>query len=153
MKKITVISIICAFLSPTLSFASNDYLMAYRSGHYFKARNTLQTLANKNDKRAKFYLGKMYKKGHGVAKNTKKGDRLITASAKLGFQPAQIYLAKHFLHKKNLLMALVWYKKAARLGHADAQLYCGSACLPIGAKKQKRILNNAQTNGIHKRIK
>ncbi|HVT62698.1 MAG TPA: hypothetical protein VHD33_04335, partial [Legionellaceae bacterium] len=100
----------------------------YYSGNYYKASKALQELANHHDKQALFYLGKMYINGYSVAKKQQDGLKLIQESGRLGYEPAQIYMAKYFLNVKNgVSQALEWYKRAAEQGNVEAQVFCGLA--------------------------
>jgi len=129
MKDKIFILLLTLALPVSLAATESNYLIDYHSGHYYEAGKTLRKLAHKNDTQALYYLGKMYVKGYGVVHNMKHGNRLILKSAQLGYEPAQNYLAKYFLHKRDTANALFWYKKAASQGNVDAQLFVGSAYL------------------------
>ena len=124
----TLISVLCALSPLNVLAVSTDYMVDYYSGDYYKASKSLQVLANNNDKQALFYLGKIYVNGYTGSKNQKKGLNFIQESGRLGYEPAQLYMAKYFLNVKNgIPQALDWYKRAAEQGNVSAQVFCGLA--------------------------
>ena len=78
---------------------------------------------------AQNYLGEMYDKGEGVARDLSKASEWYRKSADQGNSIAQSHLGIMCINDKgmveNLSSALDWLRKAADQGDADAQFYLG----------------------------
>ncbi|MDO5395411.1 MAG: PEGA domain-containing protein [Bacteroidales bacterium] len=96
---------------------------AYNNKNYEKARELALTISN--DATAQFYLGRMYEKGYGVAKDDTQAVEWYRKAAQQGNASAQTNLG--FMYKngygvaKDYAQAVEWYRKAAQQGNANAQ--------------------------------
>jgi len=84
-----------------------------------------QKAADSGSHTAKARLGKMYLEGRGVKKNINKAYKLLTDAAKNNVPSAQYQLAIMYEIGigigEDTSKALYWYKKAAKLGHYQAE--------------------------------
>ncbi len=113
-----------------------DDFSAYRLGNYNKAIEPLMNQTGKNAV-ADYYLGRIYLYGYGQLKNTQLAMRYFTQSARKGYLPAIMLVAKYtLLHDKDPEKAVTWFKQAASAGNVDAQMFVAAAYLyGIGVKK------------------
>lgn len=89
------------------------------------AANWYEKASNAGHHSAKARLGKMYLEGRGVKKNLAKASRLITSAARNNVSGAQYQLGLMYEigigRSQDVSKALYWYKKAAALGHYQAE--------------------------------
>lgn len=108
----------------------------YEVGHmYERGRGTTKSLTNAatwyqkasdaGHDSAKARLGKMYLEGRGVQKDIGKASQLISEAARNGIPAAQYQLGVIYEigigRDQDTNKALFWYKKAAELGHYQAE--------------------------------
>ena len=81
-------------------------------------------LAEKGDKVAQLWLGRLYYDGSGIMKNYAETIRWWTKAAEQGYEYAQRNLADCYLEGKGTLInyakAVYWYRKAAEQGNHDS---------------------------------
>ncbi|MBT3724012.1 MAG: sel1 repeat family protein [Gammaproteobacteria bacterium] len=103
------------------------YNFGYGGGkiNYLAAVNWYQRAVKNGNVAAKFWLGTMLEKGHGIDKDLEKAFDLYTESANKGFNLAQHHLGSLYdtgkiveLDKKK---AFSWFMKAAEQGYSSAQ--------------------------------
>ncbi|MGK5091100.1 tetratricopeptide repeat protein [Deltaproteobacteria bacterium TL4] len=77
-----------------------------------------------------FNLGKIYRKGYGLAADEKEALAWYQKSADQGYAPSQSILGFMYRHglgvEKNDQRAVYWYRKASNQGYARAQFNLGS---------------------------
>lgn len=121
------------------SVMATDAFDDYHQGEYLKAKSGILNLAQKNNKEALYYLGKMKIHGYGVTKNEQSGIDNIEKSASLGFLPARLFMGKLRLSENEPAKALHWFKLAARQGDVSALLYVASSYkFGYGTKKNEK---------------
>lgn len=93
--------------------------------NFDEAANWYQKAADGGSESAKARLGKMYLEGRGIKKDLGKAYRLLSEAARSNVSSAQYQLAIMYEIgigiDENTDKALYWYKKAAQLGHYQAE--------------------------------
>lgn len=94
---------------------------------------------------AKARLGKMYLEGRGVNKDVNKASRLLTAAAQNDVPGAQYQLGVMYEvglgRDQDMEKALFWYKKAAALGHYQAERKAKQVTAkPSPTKKKTKVV-------------
>lgn len=84
-----------------------------------------------HDPRAGYYLGTMYERGLGVARNNRSALKWYLRAAGSGDRDAAFALGLIFLNgrddlPKNYSEAFAWFKRAAERGHVEAQFNVGT---------------------------
>jgi len=111
---------------------------------------------------AQYFLGRMYRYGHGVPKDAKTAVKWYTLAAKQGDATAQANLGEMFVEgqgvPQNYKTAVKWYTLAAEQGHGGAQNNLGHMLYEgIGGTKSTVLalmwFNIAASSGDKKRIK
>lgn len=110
---------------------------------------------------AKARLGKMYLEGRGVNKDMNKAYKLISAAANSDVPGAQYQLGLIYEigigRKENNSKALFWYKKAAGLGHYQAERKVGQLknanSSPFIAGSGKKTASKAKSKQAAKNVK
>lgn len=103
---------------------------------YFEVADTQKLPTNANAKqieaqaRASNFLGIMYMRGLGVARNEEKGKKLFEKGVKSNYPDAMANLAYYYLHRKGYLVtpmdeAIALYEKAAAMGCVRAMYGLG----------------------------
>jgi len=108
--------------SPALAEQANSL---YEQGKYEEAAQIYRTLAEQGDAPSQTRLGTMTLQGQGVEKNVDEGVALYMKAAKHGEAEAQNKLGQLFVLTKDYSQALIWFRKAAVQGFADAQYNLG----------------------------
>ena len=107
---------------PTPSAA--DYAGAKKNHDAFRFEQAFPEfvrLAKQGDKRAQFYVGRMFHLGEGVAQDKSEAVRWYRKSAAQGFARAQNNLAVLYLEKGDRSEAVSLLKKAAAQGLSQAR--------------------------------
>lgn len=112
--------------------AKADFLVgivAYERGDYATAFAELDAPDTRNVPEAKFYLGRMYLFGSGVAADPERGIALLAEAAEQGVLDAAIALAQAYdmgrTVPKDRLAGYRYWLMAAGLGHGKAMLEVG----------------------------
>jgi tetratricopeptide (TPR) repeat protein len=112
--------------------AKADFLVgivAYDRGDYATAFDELSAPDTRNVPEAKFFLGRMYLFGSGVAADPEKGIALLRESAEAGVLDAAISLAQAYdmgrTVPKDRMQGYRYWLMAAELGHGKAMLEVG----------------------------
>lgn len=109
-----------------------DAIEAYAQGNYSAALKQLNSLAEHGDVRASCWLGFMYQKGNGVAKNSTEAAGWYRKAADLGCPRAAQRLGRMYEKGEGVPLkvaeAAKWYRKAADQGNSLAQEDLGSLC-------------------------
>ena len=99
---------------------------AYEAKHYAEARRLYLPLAEQDDVDAQYYIGRMYEKGYGVAKDNDQIRKWYRLAAEGGHPKAQYKMAIGYAngltgldHDEN--EAGRWLLKSANNGHTRAQ--------------------------------
>jgi len=98
---------------------------AYESGDYATALREWNPLAEQGHANAQFYLGQMYRNGHGVRQSHKTAAKWYRLAADQGNIWAQVNLG--VMHQSGLgvsqnnEVAVKWWQHAAERGHDGAQ--------------------------------
>jgi hypothetical protein len=86
-------------------------------------------LAEQGNEKAQYYLGLMYKRGDGVAKDDTQTVYWYRKAAEQGYSLAQYYLGLMYRQgagiAKDDTQAVYWYRKAAEQGYSKAQYNLG----------------------------
>jgi hypothetical protein len=122
---------------------------AFYQGDKQKAREQYQLSAKKGHLFAKYYLGKIYLFGDGVAENEEEGIKWITEAAQNGLKNAQFQLGQQYRIGKGVNEdrneAIRWYTLAANRGHTKATQQ-------LEAMKNNEIEENTIINTTIERI-
>ncbi len=125
------------FLSPNLTPAKSTLSesrydqgwQAYDAGHYTKAFEIWQALAEQGHELAQVNLGAMYDAGRGTTENPSKAFELFFAAAQRGNPYAQYNVANMYAEGRGVRgdrnQAKTWYLKAAEQDLAIAQYSLG----------------------------
>jgi len=108
--------------------------------------------AANGDPEAQYTLAHLTLKGQGgIKRNVAAGIDLLEQAVSSGHKEAALDLALLYLNgthvPKDNAQALVWFRKAAELGQADAQYYLGLAYKRIDTVEALRWLRKAAQNG------
>jgi TPR repeat protein len=102
MKRLTTL-----LLATTLTlYASlfSEAMRAYKSGNFEEAKNLFETaLEEDGAEQARFFLGMLYFRGHGVKKDLAKAETYLQTAAENGNARAQCYLAEILLSQNREL--------------------------------------------------
>lgn len=103
-----------------------EALTAYQSGNYERAMKLFRPLAEQGDPQAQYYLGRMYEKGQGVAKDNEKLAQWYRRSADNGYAKAQYKLAVGYALglagvEQDDAEAVKWLQRSAEGGYRRAQ--------------------------------
>lgn len=121
----TILSLCLLLLAlPGIGLASpvDDGLEAYKRGDFAAAAASWRPAAEKGDASAEFYLGLLYRNGHGVPRNEAEATVLLRKSAEQGYPPAQYFVGVLTTQSAE---AFQWHKKAAEQDYAAAQFRVG----------------------------
>jgi len=98
---------------------------AYQVKDYELALKTFKPLAKAGYPKAQIYLGTIYDKGLGVARDLKRAMYWFEKSAEQGGVKLQYDLGARYLHGKDVVhdygKAIYWWRKAADAGSSQAQ--------------------------------
>ena len=111
---------------------NSDALAAYRAGNYDAAARQFRPLAEKGDAQAQYYLGYMYEKGQGVAKNPALMRQWYQRAADGGNAKAQYKVAIGYAFGLGGVTqsdedAAKWLRQSAQNGYRRAQRTLGRA--------------------------
>lgn len=99
--------------------------MAFQRGEYRLAVSHFQGSALKGGALPRFYLGRLYLEGKGVARDERRGASLILSAARGDHPGAMALLGELLLSGRGLArdpeQALVWTRRAAEAGSPSAQ--------------------------------
>jgi TPR repeat protein len=101
---------------------------AYAQGEYATAIKEFSALAQQGNADAQVYLGKMYMKGQGVAKDPSQAMNWYKTAAEQGNAVGQFFLGSMYLMNAQLrdtAQALKWLQLSASQGMPDAQVLLG----------------------------
>ena len=108
-----------------------DGVTAFRDGRYQKAYALLYPLAERSDPNAQAFIGVMYERGLGVARDYAVALTWYEASSKQGNALGTLYLARMYQRgtgiPENQTLASELFRKAAEVGNAEAQAALGDA--------------------------
>jgi TPR repeat protein len=131
MGRFGIIALVASVLlvsAPAQSGGPNNLeaLTAYQSGDYERAMKLFRPLAEQGDPQAQYYVGRMYEKGQGVAKDTEKLALWYRRSAENGYARAQYKLAVGYAFglagaEQDDAEAVKWLKLSAEGGYRRAQ--------------------------------
>ncbi len=99
MKKILVVLLLISQLLNATSFKEAKALQ--KSEGTIKAIPLYKTLSDKKNPKAMYELAKIYLKGDGIKKNTRKAYNLLKKASSLGFNQATYTLAKLYFSKNS----------------------------------------------------
>ena len=128
------VAALCAALpaaaqSPTPTARLDQGLAAAERGDYTTAYRLWKPLAEQGDAGAQRYLGTMYDKGHGVARDHDAAVRWYRKAAEQGDASAQSMLAFMYYNgagvPQDYAVAAGWWRKAAEQGDDLAQYFVG----------------------------
>lgn len=110
----------------------SDALVAYESGNYKEAARQFRPLAEEGDAEAQYYLGYMYEKGQGVAKDQTVMRKWYQRAADGGNAKAQYKVAVGYAFGLAGLPrsdedAAKWLRQSAENGYKRAQKTLGRA--------------------------
>ncbi len=102
-----------------------DGIAAYKRGDYAAARTAWAPLATNGEAKAQYYLGHLYAKGEGVARDPSQALRWFRAAAEQGEPYGQFALGYVYEHglgaAPDLAVAVLWYRAAAAQGNLAAR--------------------------------
>jgi TPR repeat protein len=129
--RLRTLALTLAFALPALP-AEADFLVgivAYERGDFDTAYAELNAPDTRNVPEAKFYLGRMYLFGSGVAADPERGIALLAEAAGAGVLDAAIALAQAYdlgrTLPKDRMAGYRYWLVAAELGHGKAMLEVG----------------------------
>lgn len=97
---------------------------AYKSGDYATAMRVWRALAQQGDARAQYALGRIYRSGKSVQRDSGKAAKWFQLAAKQGDKEAQKLLGNMYYHGNGVVQDLAkarrWYKLAAEQGARGA---------------------------------
>ncbi len=103
----------------------DDGRMAYQRGDYDAALREWAPLAVTGDREAQYFLGHLYARGEGVARNLARAHFWFRAAALQGDPYGQFALGYMYEHGEGVARddreAVRWYQAAAKQGNAIAQ--------------------------------
>lgn len=152
---------LCAFMLSVFVNAvradNSPALAAYAGGNYREAMRLFRPRAEQGDRDAQYYLGRMYEKGQGVAKDGTKAVTWYRRAAESGHAAAQYRLAVGYAFglaglPRNESTAVAWLRKSAESGYKRAQKTLGRAYaegrfgLPVDAKQAEYWTKKAEAN-------
>lgn len=110
----------------------SDALAAYQTGNYREAVRLFRPLAERGDPEAQYYLGYMYEKGQGVAKDHERMRTWYQRSADNNYAKAQYKVAVGYAFGLGGLPqsdedATKWLHQSAANGYRRAQKVLGRA--------------------------
>ncbi len=110
----------------------SDAITAYKAGDFETAARQFRPLAEKGDPQAQYYLGYMYEKGQGVAKNPALMRQWYQRAADAGNAKAQYKVAVGYAFGVGGLAqsdedAAKWLRQSAENGYRRAQRTLGRA--------------------------
>jgi TPR repeat protein len=114
----------CGVLTSVTAGPFEEAKAAYARKDYANAIRIWRAMAEQGDAEAQFRLGYMYIRGQGISKDLDKGMELIFEAADRGGVSAMTFVASA-LSAKDPEKAEKWWRKAADLGDALAQLNLG----------------------------
>lgn len=122
MKKITIILFSLLFSTQTVYADFNSGVIAYLTGDYETAYNTMMSLADtSNDGMAQYWLGVMHLKGQGVEQDYDEAGKWFRKAAEQSIPQAQYKLGKLYSDGTGVPQdnefAYVWYSVAAAHQH------------------------------------
>ena len=107
----------------------NEGVLAYLSNDFKTAFKELMPLAENDEVRAQFLIGRMYRGGNGVIQSDFEAVKWYQLSADQGFSSAQCDLGFMYENGKGVIQsydeAAKWYRLAADQGYAPCQTYLG----------------------------
>ncbi len=119
------ISKLALFFTPILSSKLEDGIKAYEEFDYIKAFKIFENFAEKNDKTAQYYLGKMYEKADFVEKDINKAIFYYEEASKKNHPDAAYCLAMIYHRGKDVEkddeMAKDYFDLAIINGHLEAR--------------------------------
>jgi len=111
----------------TIYASVDDGLKAAKRGHYAKAYENWIPIEQQTDRDVQYYLGYMFSRGYGVAKDRAESIRWYRASAAQGHTMSAFKLGLHYTSARYFDQdeAKRWLKIAADSGIAQAQFLYG----------------------------
>jgi len=107
----------------------------FESHHYAAALDQLRHAATMGRAKAQFYLGRMYREGHGVPKDDAEAAKWFQKAVRRGYVPAYDELGRLFRTgtgvQKNPSEAVKLFRTGAERGDAEAQAHLGN-CIEFG---------------------
>ena len=123
----------------------DEGVVAYLTGDYDKAFNTMQSLSEvSNHGLAQYYLGMMYLRGQGAEQDDKSAGQWFRRAAKNHIPQAQYKLGQLYMQGRGVPQdyefAYAWFRTSASLQHEKAN----SAVDKAKAKLSTRELGEAE---------
>jgi TPR repeat protein len=127
----------------------------YDADKFTQAIAKLKPAAEKGHKKAQYYMGRCYDKGHGVTEDDKIAFSWYMKAAKQGHAKSQYQVGKCYKDgegvEKDKKQAFSWFSRAAAQDNAKAQLALGKAYMKgkgvaSDQAKAKSWLKKAVTN-------
>ena len=129
MKRTLATVFLCLMLATPAWAGFDEGAAAYERGDYAMALREFRPLAQQGHAHAQFYLGSMYDKGQGVARDDAKAVKWYRKAAEQGLAEAQFNLGYMYTNGRGVpnddAKAVKWYGKAAKQGFARAQFNLG----------------------------
>ena len=131
MMQISCRALLAAVLSLWLTMSAwagfDDGMAAYERSDYAVALEHWQPLADRQDARAQFNLGRLYANGEGVPHDYGEAARWYGLAAEQGHGGAQFNLADLYKYGKGVpqgyVRAYMWWSVAASSGFEEADLH------------------------------
>jgi TPR repeat protein len=129
MKRTTAIALIALVVSlggsTSAAWAGFDEgLAAYKQGDHAKALREWRPLAEQGDVKVQFFLGVIYTKGHGVARDSAEAVKWYRKAAERGNARAQYKLGVIYSAGKDVpkdyVQAHLWFNVADSVGYVAA---------------------------------
>ncbi|MGM0533154.1 MAG: tetratricopeptide repeat protein [Campylobacterota bacterium] len=105
MKKVLSVLLFCALGAQASIFS--DAVKAYNQKEYKEAFTLFERAANNQSSiQANYFLGLMYLRGRGVAKNLNQAQRFLQTASTIGNKRAQCLLAEVYLQQERTPLAM-----------------------------------------------
>ena len=125
--KLLLVAVLLAGFAAFAHAGFDDGKAAYGRGDYAEAYEDLKALAGLGDAEAQYFLGRMYDRGLGVAKDQAEAIKWFRRAADQGYAKAQFSMGAAYQTgsgvPQDYVEAVKWFRKAAEQGNAEGQ--CG----------------------------
>jgi len=146
MRKISVVAI-SIILSVSCNFAlaapHDDAFKAYDAGDFEAAVNIWRPMAEDGDARAQYWIGKLYTRGAGVAKDFAQARKWIEAAARQGHTKAEHGMGDIYRYgdgvRSDASTSFDWYMRAAKKGYALSELSLAELILSDENSSEERL--------------
>ena len=127
IREYLLLGFVALIVAGNYGLFDSDYrkgVKAFESSNYYSAQEYLTPLAMKGDRRAQFYIGKMFLEAYGVDKNEEIALKLLKKSADQNYRRAQYTLGYLYSKSKTIPRdvnkAILYYQQSDKQGWTDS---------------------------------